>query len=118
MRLQPLLSKPERVHERSCSREGAADAACLAVCHSDFGWAIWPTRKLTVIGGSNWPARADERRRFVAANLPLIGATWLDFRARGEGQQLAGTARSRTRQVADRQRSGINSEGLLALNST
>lgn len=41
-----------------------------------------------------WPGRAIELHRLVAVNLPLAGATKQDFRARREGQQLAGTGQS------------------------
>ena len=75
------------------------------------------------------PVRLDEQaQRLQGVNSgggSSISSRWVQYvkvadleAASRQRPLMAGTARSRTRQVADRQRSGINREGLLALNST
>lgn len=61
----------------------------------------------------SWPGRANQLRRLVAVNLPLAGATKQDFRARREGQQLAGTGFPWGSPQADLGRQGHLAQGQL-----
>lgn len=65
----------------------------LAVA-SDARTARWRARKLPLASEWNWPARAEERLRLLAAKLPFTGTPRKIFRTRGEGRLVAGTAES------------------------
>ena len=45
-------------------------------------------------GSGLWPGPAKLRFRFVAGNLPFVGAPWQEFRVRREGRLVAGTGQS------------------------
>jgi len=48
-----------------------------------------------VVGVGYWPGPAKLRFRFVAGNLPFVGAPWQEFRVRREGRLVAEMRRSR-----------------------